>query len=157
MTIRPVSSSDTSWVSQALTNLWGSTKMVTRGKLLDVAKMPGFIAEEEGRKVGLITYVIADQECEIMSINSLTPGKGIGSKLLTAVEQIAKGKGCTKLIVITTNDNAKAVEFYKKNGFTIALVRKNIMNEYRKLKPEIPLTGIDGIPLTDEIELEKAI
>lgn len=169
MNIRKIEQTDITWVAQVFTNLWGSTRMISRGKLVELESLEGFIAEErkdfgenprskeEGRKVGLITYVVTGQECEIMSINSLTPGKGIGSQLLVAVEQIAKEKGCKKLVVITTNDNTKAVEFYKKNGFTIAVVRKNIMDEYRKLKPEIPLTGVDGISITDEIELQKEI
>jgi hypothetical protein len=42
-------------------------------------------------------------------------------------------------------------------GFTLAAVHKGALNESRKLKPEIPLFGIDGIPITDEIELEKIL
>ena len=33
-------------------------------------------------------------------------------------------------------------------------VHRNAIEESRKLKPEIPLTGIDGLPIRDEIELE---
>ena len=41
-------------------------------------------------------------------------------------------------------------------GMTIAALRPNALEESRKLKPEIPMTGIDNIPLLDEIELELA-
>jgi len=41
-------------------------------------------------------------------------------------------------------------------GMTIAALRPNALEESRKLKPEIPMTGIDNIPLHDEIELELA-
>lgn len=157
MTIYPIEEKDREWVKQALVNLWGSEEMVSRGKLIQLNDLPGFIAEEDGRKVGLVTCRIEGQKCEIVSINSLTPGKGIGNMLLGKVEETAEESGCKKLVVITTNDNQKALVFYEKNGFTITLVRKDIMEEYRKLKPEIPLMGIDGILLTDEIELEKTI
>lgn len=157
MTVRQLTSTDTPWVTQALTNLWGSTQMVSRGKLIDLTTLDGFIAEDNGRNIGLITYKIENTECEITSINALTPGKGIGHALLEEVEKIAKEKGVRQLVVITTNDNPKAVAFYEKNGFAITAVRKNIMDAYRKLKPEIPLVGNDGIPLTDEIELQKTI
>ena len=30
----------------------------------------------------------------------------------------------------------------------------NALDESRKIKPEIPLTGMDGIPMKHEIELE---
>lgn len=157
MTIRPITSPDNSWVTQALTNLWGSTQMVSRGKLLELSGLEGFIAEEDNRKVGLATYLVDNDTCEITSINALTPGKGIGTALIEKVTEIAKEKRCKTLVVITTNDNPQAVQFYEKNGFTITIVRKNIMDEYRKLKPGIPLIGNDGIPLTDEIELQKNI
>lgn len=157
MTIHPITPTDSPWVSQALTNLWGSLQMVSRGKLVSFVGLPGFIAQENGRKIGLITYKIESLECEIVTINALIPRKGIGSMLLSKVEEIAKEKGCTHLLVITTNDNPQAVKFYEKSGFTVVAVRKNIMDEYRKLKPEIPLIGNNGVPLTDEIELQKAI
>jgi hypothetical protein len=33
-------------------------------------------------------------------------------------------------------------------------VHVNALEESRRIKPEIPLMGMDGIPLRDEIELE---
>lgn len=33
-------------------------------------------------------------------------------------------------------------------------VRRNALEQARKIKPEIPLIGMDGIPLKHEIELE---
>ncbi len=42
-------------------------------------------------------------------------------------------------------------------GMTIAVLGTNGLEESRKLKPEIPMTGIDNIPLHDEIELELAL
>jgi SAM-dependent methyltransferase len=47
-----------------------------------------------------------------------------------------------------------ALGFYQKRGFVIAAVYPDSLKESRRLKPEIPLTGLDGIPLRDEIELE---
>lgn len=54
---------------------------------------------------------------------------------------------------MTTNDNTHALRFYQKRGFVITAIRVNAMEEQRKKKP-IPLTGNDGIPIRDEIELE---
>ncbi|UCC16424.1 MAG: hypothetical protein JSU58_08645, partial [Dehalococcoidales bacterium] len=55
---------------------------------------------------------------------------------------------------ITTNDNTHAIRFYQRYGFKIATIYPNSMEEARKIKPEIPFTGNDGIPLRDEIEFE---
>jgi hypothetical protein len=39
-------------------------------------------------------------------------------------------------------------------GFKIVAIHKDAIRDSRKLKPEIPEIGVDGIPITDEIELE---
>jgi len=52
-----------------------------------------------------------------------------------------------------TNDNTHALRFYQKQGFHLHALRVNALAESRKLKPEIPEVGNDGIPLRDEIEL----
>jgi hypothetical protein len=36
----------------------------------------------------------------------------------------------------------------------LVAVHPNALEQSRQLKPEIPLIGLDGIPLRDEIELE---
>jgi hypothetical protein len=47
-----------------------------------------------------------------------------------------------------------AVRFYQKRGFRLVAVHRRALEETRRLKPSLPETGIDGIPLRDEIELE---
>jgi hypothetical protein len=51
----------------------------------------------------------------------------------------------------------KAIRFYQLRGFSLVAIHRNAIEESRKLKPEIPLKGIDGIPIRDEIELEFII
>ena len=59
--------------------------------------------------------------------------------------------------MITTNDNLNALRFYQKRGFVLAALYPNALVQSRKLKPEIPETGIGGLPLRDEIELEMKL
>lgn len=155
--IRPIEEKDRSFTTTALKNLWGSEKMAIRGTLIDVSPLDGFLAEDDGRIVGLVTYLIENNSCDITSLNALTPGKGIGTAFIEEVKKTAKEHNCLRLTVITTNDNTKALHFYQKRGFVISALFKDIMKEERKLKPEIPLTGEDGIPLRDEIELEMQL
>jgi len=102
----------------------------------------------------LITYNIKVSQCEIVTLNSLVEKQGIGSGLIETVRKKASALGCKRLWLITTNDNIDAIKFYKKRGFKVAAIHKNAVNESRRLKPEIPLTGIDGVPICDEIEME---
>jgi len=49
------------------------------------------------------------------------------------------------------------LRYYQKNGFHLHALRVNALAESRKLKPEIPAFGNDGIPLRDEIELSMTL
>jgi hypothetical protein len=72
------------------------------------------------------------------------------------LDQLAARHGCARLWVITTNDNVDALRFYQRRGFRLAAVHRGAVDDSRsRLKPEIPVTGAYGIPLRDEIELEK--
>ncbi|MFP3471139.1 GNAT family N-acetyltransferase, partial [Micrococcus sp. SIMBA_144] len=65
--------------------------------------------------------------------------------------------GCSRITLITTNDNLAALKFYQKRGFVMTAIHRNAVEKARKIKPEIPLIGNDGIPIRDEIQLEKAV
>ena len=76
-------------------------------------------------------------------------------RLVIGVEEAARAAGCKRFFLTTTNDNLRALRFYQKRGLTIAAIRCNVLEAYRKLKPEIPMVGSEDIPIRDEIELEK--
>lgn len=152
--IRPTIESDHTWVEQLSRHFWGSKIVIAHGELYTPAELNGFIAEISGEKVGLITYNIKDGACEIVTLNALKPGLGIGNALVRHTAQFAKKQGCSKLRLITTNDNSHALRFYQKLGFCLSALRPGVIAEYRMIKPEIPLLGADNIPIRDEIELE---
>jgi GNAT superfamily N-acetyltransferase len=141
-------------MAQTLAERWGSTRVVSRGVLYEAAQLPGFVAERSGARVGLLTYRIAGGECEVISLDSLIEAIGVGSALMAAAQETARAAGCKRLWLITTNDNTHALRFYQRRGLKIAAVYVNAVEISRRLKPEIPLNGYDGIPLRDEIELE---
>jgi RimJ/RimL family protein N-acetyltransferase len=104
--------------------------------------------------VGLVTYRIEGSQCEVVTLNSEEEGTGIGTALLEAVCREAAAAGCTRVWLITTNDNLPALRFYQKRGMRLFALHPNAVEASRKLKPEIPLAGWEGIPIRDEIELE---
>jgi N-acetylglutamate synthase-like GNAT family acetyltransferase len=155
--IRPVEEGDREWVRQVSIEHWASEIVVTRNSVYLVEEQPGFIALLDKQRVGLATYRIEYNLCEILTLNSLVPKRGIGSMLLTAVEDEAKQKECKRIWVITTNNNLEALGFYQKRGYTIKTIHSNAIEKSRRLKPEIPLVAENGIPIRDEIELEKLL
>jgi GNAT superfamily N-acetyltransferase len=152
--IRPLNNNDKTWVADLLKEWWAGPMIVTSGKAHYPDKYPGFIAEVAGKRAGLVTYNIIGKDCEIVTMNSLVEKMGIGSALIDAVKDVAKKAGCQLVWLITTNDNTHALRFYQKYGMELVAVHRNAVEKSRRLKPEIPLTGNDGIPLKDEIELE---
>jgi len=48
------------------------------------AELDGFVAELDGAGVGLLSYVLEDDACEIVSLAAEVQGRGIGTALLDA-------------------------------------------------------------------------
>lgn len=154
MTIRKTNSSDQEWIRNLFTKNWGSDFIISRGKIHKPENLEGFVVEENGEKVGLATIFIENDEMELVTIDSLKQGKGIGKILLNKVINTAKERKLKRLWLITTNDNLNALKFYQKNGFHLVKIYPNAIAESRKIKPQISEIGENGIPLRDEIELE---
>jgi hypothetical protein len=77
------------------------------GRLRDAAVLPGFVARWEGRLVGLVTFAAGVPAWEVVTLDSLLPGRGVGA-----------------------------------------------VDEARRLELEIHATGLDGILIGHELELE---
>ncbi len=154
---RRLDSSDSPRVARWMVEHWGSEIAVAHGAVYRPAELPGFAAVDGDEWLGLLTYHMDGDACEIVTIDSLLPNAGIGTALIEAVRQAAQQAGCRRLWLITTNDNTAALRFYQKRGFVLAALYPNAMTRSRQLKPAIPLSGDDGIPIRDEIELEMPL
>ena len=155
--VRPLNTEDREWVRQFTIEHWGDTLVVALGKVYHPETLPGFVAVLKENQVGLLTYLLEEEQCEIVTLDSTKPGIGIGTWLVQAVTEAARAAGCKRLWLITTNDNLHALRFYQKRGFRLAAVHRNAVDAARQLKPLIPLIGNDQIPLHDEIELEMML
>ena len=107
--------------------------------------------------MGLLTYELAGEQCEIVTIDSFREGIGVGSMLLDAAVHLARDIRCRRLWLVTTNDNVHAQAWYEGRGLRRVARRPGAITEARKLKPSIPLLGQGGIPITDELEYEYPI
>jgi ribosomal protein S18 acetylase RimI-like enzyme len=155
--IRDLTPEDKHWVQRVLVQYWGSTVQISRGKTYQADDLPGLVAQRDGSEVGLLTYNIVDDACEIITHNSMAGHGGIGSCLLDAVRTKAREHGCKRLWLITTNDNTPALRFYQRREFDMVGFYRDAVTEARALKPEIPNVGFDGIPIKHEIEMEFAL
>ncbi|TMI55498.1 GNAT family N-acetyltransferase [Candidatus Bathyarchaeota archaeon] len=144
-------------VTSFIHDQWGSTRVVSKGRVFDPSELEGFAAVADEKVVGLVTFRVERDECEVVTLNSLSEGTGTGSSLLNAVRDTAIKARCRRLWLITTNDNLSALRFYQKWGLRITAIYPNALERSRMLKPEIPLLGKEGIPIRDEIELEMIL
>ena len=154
---RDVLSSDKEWVKEFITRHWSSNKIVVHESVYYPNRLKGFLAEDRKKKIGLITYKIAKDGCEIVTLNSVKQNKGVGTQLVKLVLSEAKKRKCKNIWLITTNDNIKAIRFYQKLGFRLIKVYSDVVKESRKIKPEIPVVAENGIPIRDELEFRLKI
>jgi ribosomal protein S18 acetylase RimI-like enzyme len=151
LAVRPLRPDEGDWVARVIEDRWGSTTVVAHGVVYVPVDLPGFVAEDEGRPVGLLTYHVEGDDCEVVTIDAFETRRGVGTALIEA----AAGLGHRRLWLITTNDNVGAQRFYERLGFRLAAVHAGAIARSRALKPEIPLLADDGTPIVDELEYER--
>lgn len=155
--IRSASDVDRETLRRHLIESWHSEEVVAHGELYRPLDLPGFVALEAGEIRGHVTYRIVGGECEIMSIDARPPRAGVGTRLMEAAEDAARAAGCQRVWLVTTNDNLDALRFYQRRGYRLSALRPGSVDEGRRLKPELPEVGSYGIPMRDELELEKRL
>ncbi len=155
--IRETNEDDRPFIREFIARRWFGEAIVVHGEFFYPAELPGFIAQQDNLVSGLITYQIRMPECEIITLDSLVEGVGIGRQLVDKVKNIAIEGGCNRLTVITTNDNLEAIGFYQRRGLRLRAVFPGAVEKSRELKPTIPMNGNNGIPIRDEILLEMSL
>ena len=93
MEIRQLADADRGWVERLIVERWGTGGVVGRGRVWNPAELPGFAAFEDERCVGLVTYELDEEACEVVTLDALEEGRGIGTALLRAVEDMARAAG----------------------------------------------------------------
>jgi GNAT superfamily N-acetyltransferase len=82
------------------------------------------ILEEDGEPVGFAAYSPRSEDAGVYKLHKLyclaaVQGKGYGKQLMNAVVEAAQKAGAAAL-ELNVNRHNKAMEFYKKAGFTVA-------------------------------------
>ncbi len=86
------------------------------------------LSDDQNTTLGVLNAFTAFAEIYIddMWVDSHYRGKGYGRKLIQALEDYFKGKGFNNINLVT--NQFQAPEFYKKCGFELEFIRKNIKN-----------------------------
>ena len=89
-----------------------------------------YLYQEENQIVGLIIGIINNEATEEndfkvpkrgriteLIVSSKVRSKGLGKKLMTAIEEYLKSKGCEDILIEVFGYNDNALKFYFKQGF----------------------------------------
>ena len=147
--VQPLAAPQRQALEPLLRENWGGPLIASRGRLLDARQLPGLWVGETGNLLGYLLYHPEGDQWEVALLEALEQGRGVGSALLGAVEELARRRGCKRLWLVTTNDNTHALAFYQRRGFVLAALHRDAVTEARKtLKPSLPLvcSGRDTWP-----------
>jgi hypothetical protein len=97
--IRHLTQDDRNWVAHFLDEHWGSTKIVSKGRVHYAHLLHGIAVElndapSDAPPVGLLTYHIENKACEIVTLDSLQEGAGVGSLLIEGIKSVARDNDC---------------------------------------------------------------
>src|ERR671917_689095 len=116
MAVRDGTEQDADWVVPLLLERWRGTTIAVHGEVIDLLRSSALVVD---RAQGLATYRIQDGEAELMSLDAVCPGRGIGTLLLEALAARLLQQKVSSLWVTTTNDNLAALRFYQCRGFQL--------------------------------------
>jgi GNAT superfamily N-acetyltransferase len=109
------------------------------------------------RELGTRMQAGGGELVDALSFAAVDHHRGAGSALLDAVVARLPAT-CRRLWLITINDNVDALRFYQRRGFRITAFHAGAADDAReRRKPALPVDGYHGIPLHDELELERPL
>jgi ribosomal protein S18 acetylase RimI-like enzyme len=122
---------------------------------MDIDQMPALVAVMHADPSGALAYRLLGDALHIVALatDPMWQRSGVGGYLMAEAELLARRLNLRRLVVATTNDNLPALYFYQRRGYRLtALVPESItMHTHQEL------AGFAGIPVRDEIRLEKRI
>ena len=151
---RALRGDERAWATAVLRERWGD-EVIGGGALHKPAELPAVVAERDGERIGLATWIVLADEAELVTVDALRPGAG--GALVEAVAAAARAARCRLLRVLTTNDNLPALRLYQRHGFALVALNSGAIAQARALKPSIPAAGHAGIPIRDELVLERVL
>jgi ribosomal protein S18 acetylase RimI-like enzyme len=130
--------------------------IVAFGELMNVDAAPTIVAEMNGEIAGALAYRLVDAGLHIVALatDPMWQRSGVGGYLVAEAELLARRLNIPRVVVSTTNDNLPALYFYQRRGYVVA---EWVPNGAAKLATSASVVGFGGIPIRDEVRLEKAI
>ncbi len=126
------------------------------GEVMTLEDLPFIVAEMKGELAGALAYRLLPDALHIVALatDAMWQRSGVGGHLLAEAEGLARREGRRRIVFSTTNDNLAALYFYQRRGFFVTEMVPGAMVSHLKAPDR---KGFAGIPVRDEIRLEKVL
>lgn len=134
---------------------FGRRQIVAFGELMNIEEMPALVAVMHDEVSGALAYRLHGDGLHIVALatDALWQRSGVGGHLVAEAELLARRLLLARMVVTTTNDNLPALYFYQRHGYRIrAVVPGSVLSHTGH-----EAVGFAGIPVTDEVQLEKRL
>jgi ribosomal protein S18 acetylase RimI-like enzyme len=134
---------------------FGRTKIVAFDEVMNLDEMPALVAVMTGQPAGALAYRLLGDALHIVALatDPMWQRSGVGGHLLAEAEILARRLQLQRLIVSTTNDNLPALYFYQRRGYRLTDLESNSIIAHTGQE----VAGFAGIPVRDEVRLEKRL
>lgn len=135
---------------------FGRSGIVAFGEIMDLDATPTIVAEMNAEIAGALAYRLVDAGLHIVALatDPMWQRSGVGGYLVAEAELLARRLSIPRVVVSMTNDNLPSLYFYQRRGYFVC---DWIPNGAAKLSASTSLIGFGGIPIRDEVRLEKPI
>lgn len=154
--VREAEEKDRLGVADLFRRDFGRTRLIAFGQEVQLDQADAIVAAMEGEIAGALAYRVQDDALHVlaMATDPMWQRSGVGGYLVAETELIAKRKKLNRIIVATTNDNLPSLYFYQRRGYRITGLIVGAVPQHFQQEATI---GFAGIPIRDEIHLEKDV
>jgi ribosomal protein S18 acetylase RimI-like enzyme len=134
----------------------GGTPVIGLLRNYEPSDVEGFIWEDrDSDRRAVVTWWVDHERAEIVSVHAEPTGSAAGTRVMDAAEDELRERGVKTIVLATTSDNVRALNFYQRRGYRLVRLHLDAMDKVRDMKPGVPELGRDGMPLRDMWEVEK--
>ena len=157
LAVRPATAADYDRVKELALYFWDETEVDCFGREFDVLACPAFLACDGDDVVGLASYAVEPGwDAVVLVMLNVLPtcqDRDGGSALIRAVVNEAARLGQARILVATSNDDLVALALYQRQGFRLVELVPGAVAQHHGGE----LAGFAGIPVRDEIRLERLL
>jgi GNAT superfamily N-acetyltransferase len=153
--VREATDTDRAAARELFARDFGRTQIVAFGEVMDIDAMPALVAVAHAAPSGALAYRLVGDALHIVALatDPMWQRSGVGGHLVAEAELLARRLSLGRVVVATTNDNLPALYFYQRQGYRLTHLVPDSVISHTNQQHE----GFAGIPVRDEIRLEKRL